>query len=169
MNRRHFISLVGGAAALPIAARAQQAALPRVGYLSSGSPELYADRLRAFLQGLNDTGFLQGRNVAIEYRWSSGRDDLLPALALDLVRSRTAVIVVGGSAAIKAAMAATATIPIVFYAATDPFAGINRPVGNITGVIGLDVETGPNREVGVYAGRILRGAKPQDLPVQQSN
>jgi putative tryptophan/tyrosine transport system substrate-binding protein len=174
IKRREFIALLAGATALrSVPVCAQQAAMPVVGYLGAESPERMALRVQAFRQGLGEAGYVEGRNVAIEYRWAEGRNDLLPALAADLVRREIGVLAAPGSlASALAAKAATSTIPIVFETGADPVAlglvgSLNRPGGNVTGVTSLNAEVGPKRLELLH--ELLPGAAEFALLVNPTN
>ena len=151
IRRREFIAGLGSAAAMPLAARAQQAPLPVIGFLSAQSADdEYKIRVVPFLQGLKEAGYVVGQNVAVEYRWAENQYDRLPALAADLVRGRVSVIIVSGDLAVLAARAATTTIPIVFNVGSNPVeaghvASLARPGANLTGVTTLNLELGPKR------------------------
>jgi putative ABC transport system substrate-binding protein len=150
MRRRIFIQGIVVSAAWPIAARAQQAAMPVVGYLNASSPEDVEPRAAAFRRGLQESGYVEGQNVAIEYRWAEGQIERLPAMAADLVQRRVIVIAATTTPAALAAQAATTTIPIVFETGSDPVrlglvVNLNRPGGNATGVTSLIVEVQPKR------------------------
>ena len=145
IRRREFIAALGGSAAWPIAASAQQPALPVIGLLGGVSAARYADRMAGFHRGLSETGYVEGRNLTIEYRWADDHFDRLPAMAADLVSRRVAVIFAGPDVGLQAAMAATKTIPVVFVTGSDPVAAgfvpsLARPDGNVTGLTNLDVE-----------------------------
>ena len=146
LRRRDFVTLLSGAAVgWPLAARAQQAAMPVIGFLSFTSPDGFADRVRVFRQGLKDTGYIEGENVAVEYRWADNRTDWLPELASQLVRQKISVITALGTSSALAAKAATTTTPIVFSIGADPIllglvTNLARPEGNLTGTTFLGQE-----------------------------
>jgi putative tryptophan/tyrosine transport system substrate-binding protein len=161
MQRREFITLLGGAVAWPLAARAQQSAMPVVGYLGARNAAGDASYVEAFRQGLAESGFIPGQNVAIEFRWADGQYNRLPAFAAELVRRRVNVLVTAGGAAAPVAKAATSTIPIVFSTGSDPVnvglvQSLNRPGGNLTGATTLA------RELGAKRLALLRDVVPGD-------
>jgi putative tryptophan/tyrosine transport system substrate-binding protein len=150
MRRRDFITLVGSAAAIPQTARAQQSVMPVIGFINAAPAQSYKPQLSAFLKGLDEKGYVDGRNVTIEYRWAEGHTDRLPSMAADLVRRQVTVIAATTTPAALAAKAATTTIPIVFTTVGDPVqlhlvTSLNRPGGNVTGVTQMNVEVAPKR------------------------
>jgi ABC-type uncharacterized transport system substrate-binding protein len=150
VKRREFITLLGGAAAWPLAARAQDWAMPVIGFLHFGSPDLFASNAGDFRQGLKESGYIEGENAAIEYGWAEGRYDRLPALPTDLVSRKVNIIAAFGPPCVSAAKRATSTIPIVFTTGADPVvegfvASLARPGANLTGVSILAVELVPKR------------------------
>jgi putative ABC transport system substrate-binding protein len=173
MKRREFISLIGVAVGWPLAARAQQPAVPVIGFLSSRSSDVDASLLTAFHKGLAETGFVEGHNVTVEYRWAKGRYDLLPAMAAELVQKPVAVLVsTGGTIAASAAKAATRTIPVVFTTADDPVKvglvdSLNRPGGNLTGITALFIEAASKRMELLH--ELLPGASTIGLLVNPTN
>ena len=150
IRRREFMAMLGAAAAWPLAARAQQPAVPLVGFLGGETPELRSRDVQALRQGLSEQGYFEGRNFAFEFRWAEGQTDRLPGLAVDLVRRQVTVLVANGTPPALAAKAATSTIPILFNTGGDPVelgfvSSLNRPGGNLTGVTALNVAIGPKR------------------------
>src|SRR5262245_39394115 len=159
MRRRDFITLLGGVAvAWPLAAQAQQATIPVIGFIRNTMRDDSADLLKAMHQGLRQTGYVDGRNVAVEYRFADNQLDRLPTMAADLVRRQVAVIVTGGDASSFAAKAATTTIPVIFSTYLREFTATRGLMS-----YGASV-TDAYRQAGTYAGEILKGAKPADLP-----
>jgi ABC-type uncharacterized transport system substrate-binding protein len=173
VRRRDFIKGIAGSTVVwPLAARAQQPATPVVGFINFASAKSYARQLAAFLKGLEETGYVDGRNVAIEYRWAEGRTDRLPAMAADLVRRQVAVIAATTTPAALAAKAATTTIPIVFETGNDPIrlglvTSLARPAGNVTGVTQLNVVVAPKRLESLH--ELVPAARVMGLLVNPAN
>src|SRR5262249_16483753 len=165
IGRRKFLATLGGAVSWPLAAHAQQPAMPVIGFLNIQSPEGYVEQLRGFRQGLKDAGYVEGENVAIEYSWAENQIDRLPALAAELVRRQASVIAAtGGPPSAAAAKAATTKIPVVFIVGEDPVklglvASLARPGGNLTGINFFSVELAAKRL------ELLRGLVPAPAPV----
>jgi putative tryptophan/tyrosine transport system substrate-binding protein len=185
LKRRRFISLLGGAVAWPVAAHAQQSAVPTIGYLSPRSPDVEAQLVAVFRRGLSETGYVEGRNVAIEYRWAEGRYDRLPTLAKILVARAAVMVTTGGPQPARAVLAATSTTPVVFWSGSDPIEdglvkSFERPDGNATGFHVFSTSLGPKRlgllrelvpkarEIAFLVNPSSRGAKMQVTQVQQA-
>jgi ABC-type uncharacterized transport system substrate-binding protein len=179
MRRRDFITLVGGAAAWPLAARAQQSPIPVIGFLNSQTSEGYAEPLRGLRQGLKEAGYVEGENLGIEYRWANNQMEQVPELAAELVRRRVALIITtGGPSSALAAKAATTTIPIVFNIGDDPVrvglvASFARPAGNVTGVSFLGIELTAKRlellrELVPHTARVAVLVNPADANVAEA-
>jgi putative tryptophan/tyrosine transport system substrate-binding protein len=178
LKRREFITLVGGAVAWPLAARAQQTAMPVIGFISSESPDSFTHLVRAFHEGLSESGYVESRNVTIEYRWADNQLDRLPALAAELAQRRVAVIAAAAPPAVFAAKAATTTIPIVFLVGEDPVklglvTSLARPGGNLTGINFVASELAGKRlellrELLSRAARLAVFVNPVNAPVTES-
>jgi putative ABC transport system substrate-binding protein len=185
ITRRHFAAVLGGVATWPLAARAQQPAMPTIGYLSPRSPDAEAQLVAAFRRGLSETGYVEGRNVAIEFRWAEGRYDRLPILANMLVARATVMVTTGGPQPARAVLAATSTTPVVFWSGSDPIEDglvkrFERPDGNATGFHVFSTSLGPKRlgllrelvpdarEIAFLVNPSSQSAKMQVTQVQQA-